>query len=133
MREKRWRPSSTAASGSCRPPVTRSRYSGISSTESAVPWARSKTASAMAGLAVRVRDIFADKFYDGLDVFDRRSRDDAVTEVENVAGPAGGLVENLMDTDEDEVGLGEERDGIEIALYCARVVEGAPCLIERRT
>src|SRR5580693_3337280 len=106
MSEKRWLTSSTTSCGSDRPPVTRARYSGISSTTSGVPWASSRTASAMARLA---GNIFANEFHYGLDVFDWRAGHDPMAQVKDVSRPGGSLVENLVNALPDQFRLGKER------------------------
>src|ERR1700751_2603870 len=120
-------------SGSESPPVTLLRYSWISSRESGVPWA-SRRMAVRSGMA-RVDGgfagcVFADEADHLLDVFDGSVRDDAVAEVEDVSGVAPGLVEDLADALAGQVGGGEERDGVEVALDGAGVVEGAPGAVE---
>ena len=53
---------------------------------------------------------------DGLDVFDRRHRQDAVAEVEDVAGPAAGALEHFVGRGEDAIERREQQRRIEIAL-----------------
>src|ERR1039458_1797816 len=68
---------------------------------------------------------------DGEDGFDRRVGDDAVAEVEDVAGTAGGGGQDLGDAGFEDGFGGEEGDGVEVALHGDAVAEGAPGLIER--
>ena len=58
--------------------------------------------------------------------------DDAVAEVEDVAGSAGGVGEDFGDAGFEDLFGGEEGDGVEISLHGDGVVEGAPGLIEGR-
>ncbi len=64
------------------------------------------------------------------DVFDRGAGDDAVAEVEDVAGAAGGGGEDFGDAGVEDFLRGEEGDGVEVALDGDAVVEGAPGLVE---
>src|SRR5581483_5485549 len=128
--EKRWLTSSTTDCGSGRPPVTRARYSGISSTASGVPCASSRIASAMPHLLPG--RAFAHEPHHRLHVLAGCAGNDAVAEVEDVPRAAGRLIEDLMHAGTNHLRLGEERDGIEIALNRATVIERAPGLIERR-
>ena len=68
---------------------------------------------------------------DGEDGLDGGGGDDAVAEVEDVAGAAGGGGEDLGDAGVEDFGRGEEGDGVEVALDGYGVVEGAPGLVER--
>ena len=114
--------------GSGRPLTTLRRYSGIWSTVSGVPWARSRTACL--GIRCFLEAEFADHADDGLHIFDRRAGNDAVAEVEDVAGPSTGGAQNLFDALLEKFDRGEERDGIEIALHCVTVADGAPAFVE---
>ena len=67
---------------------------------------------------------------DGEDGFDGGGGDDAVAEGEDVAGAAGGGGEDLCDAGAEEIGRGEEGDGVEVALHGDGVAEGAPGQIE---
>ena len=73
-------------------------------------------------------NVFADELHDCLDVFDGGAGNDAVAEIEDVAGASGGLIEDVVDAAAHELGVREEGDGIEIALDRAGVVEAAPGL-----
>ena len=53
-----------------------------------------------------------------------------MAEIEDVAGAAGGLIENVMDAVTNQIRLGEESDGVEIALDGAGVIELMPGLIQ---
>ena len=53
---------------------------------------------------------------DGEDGFDGGGGGDSVAEVEDVSGTAGGGGEDLGDAGVEDVGRGEESDGVEVAL-----------------
>src|SRR6185437_4172615 len=53
---------------------------------------------------------------------------DAVAEVEDMAGAAGGLVENRADAPANLGEAGEQRDRIEVALHADAVAEAGPRL-----
>src|SRR3954471_19012157 len=96
-----------------RPPRTRRRYSGISASDDGVPWAINRTAEFMGlnswlvarttGVISRTLDVglVMDVLSDGLDVFDRRHRQDAVAQIEDVADPARGAFEHFVGRGED--------------------------------
>src|ERR1700691_1942056 len=93
MSEYRCRISSMTACGIGRPLTTLRRDSGICSRVSGVPWASRRTAC----LAIRVlQPELAHHAHDGLHVFDRRGRDDAVAKIEDVAGTSVGGAKNLF-------------------------------------
>src|SRR6202041_2569978 len=72
-----------------------------------------------------------DEIDDTQDAFDGRAGDDAVTEVEDVSGTAGGLREDFFDAGfEDCIGR-EEGDGIEVTLHGGGVADGAPAFVKR--
>ena len=75
--------------------------------------------------------VFANELHYRLHIFDRSSGDDAVAEIEDVSGTACGLRENLVDALANQLRLGEESDGVEVALHRAGVVERAPAFVER--
>src|ERR1700690_3230539 len=88
-------------SGMGRPPVTFCRYSGISSRDWGVPCASSRTAwrgDALSGTGMisGVGAELAHVLHHSLHIFDWRARDDAMAEIEDVSGPAAGLLHNLM-------------------------------------
>src|ERR1017187_3515349 len=56
--------------------------------------------------------------------------DDAVAKVEDVAGAAGGGAKDFGDAGFEDLGRGEEGDGVEIALDSDGVVELAPGAVE---
>ena len=74
------------------------------------------------------------EFVDGVDeredVIDRRFGQDAVAEIEDVAGASGGLIENHLGTAANFGRLGEQRDRIEITLNGDIVAEPRPGLGE---
>src|SRR5271168_2023203 len=106
-----------------RPLVMLRKYSGISSSESGVPWASSRTA--VCSLMAALRRIFPDELHDMLDVSYRRVRNNAMSKVKDVPWASSGLIQNLPHTLADELRLGKERDWIEIALHGACVVDAA--------
>src|SRR5271169_4726787 len=86
----------------------------MSSTRSGAPWASSSTARFMDGLRTPrplvdargsvlgaapgpLRFELADELHRGSDVLHRRLRQDPVAQVENVAGPRAGALEQLVD------------------------------------
>ena len=69
----------------------------------------------------------ADDFDDG---FDGGVGDDAVAEVEDVAGAVCGEGEDLFDAGLEDGGRGEEGDGVEVALDRAAGAGGAPTFVE---
>src|SRR5271165_2954397 len=105
------------------------RYSGISSSASGVPCASSSTA--VRSLMAVHRRVFPDELYYLLHVFDRCIGDNAVAEVEDMSGAAPCLIEDLAYSPADQLRLGEQCDGVEIALHCARIIEVTPRCIER--
>src|SRR5665213_3850100 len=96
-----------------RPPRTTRRYSGISSSEDGVPWALRRTADFTPLL---LPCLLMNVAGDGLHVFERRHRQDAVAEIEDVARPAGGAVEHFVCRREEAVERAEQQGRIEIAL-----------------
>src|SRR5271170_8124697 len=76
-------------------------------------------------------DIFPNEFHDLLDVFNWRARNDSVAQVEDVARTACGLGEDLVHALSDQLRLGEEGNGVEVALHRAGMVKGLPALVER--
>src|ERR1035437_1065091 len=73
---------------------------------------------------LELADYLEDGFYWGVG-------DDAVAEVEDVAGASYGLGEDFGDAGSEDLFGGEESDGVEVALDGDGVVEGAPGLIKR--
>src|SRR5215470_17207030 len=69
---------------------------------------------------------------DGLDVFDRCYRQDAVSEVEDVPRTAAGSFEHVVDRFENAIERCEQHGGIEIALDGAIGADAIPGLVERR-
>ncbi len=69
--------------------------------------------------------------HDCLHVFDRSAGNDAVAEIEDVAGTAGGGAQNLLDALFQNFRRRKERDGIEISLHRVAVPHGTPAFIER--
>src|SRR5579862_2139670 len=113
-----------------RPLTTLRRYSGIWSAVSGVPWARRRTARSGMG---RLRTEFADHAGNGLHVFDRGARHDAMPEIEDVPGATTRRAQNLFDSLVENFQRGEQRDGVEIALHGMSVAHSAPSFVERLT
>src|SRR2546427_6085586 len=67
-----------------------------------------------------------------LDVLDVSGRQDAMTEVEDVARTAGGALEYFVGRREDASEWSEEERGVEIALNRPVGPDARPCLVERR-
>ena len=67
-----------------------------------------------------------------LDVLDRRRRQDAVTEVEDVARPAAGALEHVVGGREHPIERAEQQRRIEVALDRAIGADALPRLVERR-
>ena len=63
-------------------------------------------------------------------VFDRRLLHDAVAEIENVAGAAGGLIENLSGAAPNLGFVGQQHERIEVALHGAVVADRLPGVVE---
>ena len=63
-------------------------------------------------------------------VFDRGSRNDAMSKIEDVPGTAIGQRENLVDASIEHFLGGEQGDGIEISLYGTSRPNGAPAFVE---
>src|SRR5580700_11427200 len=114
-------------SGSGLPPVTFSRYSGISSSDSGVPWARSKTAALAMNISRRQIKV-AHNLYHALHIFYRSSGDDAVAEIEDVSRSSVSRDQHLLDALLQQVWLGEQRQRIKISLDSTTVVQFQPCL-----
>ena len=96
--------------GMGRPLTTLRRYSGIWSTVSGVPWASRRTACLDMGcLLGLLRAEFADHAHYGLDVFDGSAGDDAVAEIEDVAGTALGGAQNVADALLERISGGAKR------------------------
>ena len=72
-----------------------------------------------------------DLVHDCEDGVDGSGGDDAVAEVEDVAGAVGGGGEDFGDAGCEDVRRGEEGDGVEVALDGYGVVELAPGAVER--
>src|SRR5271170_6748749 len=102
----------------------------LGESASGVPCARSRTA--VRSLMAMFRAVFANELHDLLDVLDRRIRDDAVAEIENMTGPAPCQVEDLTHPLAYQLRLGEESDGVEVALDSTGMVERMPRPVERR-
>src|SRR5215471_4013280 len=68
----------------------------------------------------------------GLDVLDWSCRQNAVPEVEDVAGPSSRSLEHLVRLCEDAIEWSEENCRIEVALHRAIEPDTFPCLAERR-
>src|SRR3569833_437254 len=117
-------------SGSGRPLSTLRRYSGMASTVSGVPWARSRTACL--GILV-LQPKLADHAHHGLHILYRRVWDDAVTKVEDVTRTPIGRAEDFLDSQFQHFKGREERDRIEIALHRMVVSLLAPADVERLT
>lgn len=67
---------------------------------------------------------------EGPGVFDRGFGEHAVAEIEDVAGAAGGLVEDFPGAAADLVGVGQQHRGIEIALDRFIVADGSPGVVQ---
>ena len=72
-----------------------------------------------------------DEVDDGEDGVDGGVGDDAVAEVEDVAGAVGGRGEDFGDAGVEDFVGGEEGDGVEVALDGDAVVEVGPGAVER--
>src|SRR5690349_4571342 len=71
-----------------------------------------------------------DGFHESDGVFDGRLLEDAVAQVEDVAGAVGGLVENLFGAAADGFFVGEEDERVEVALDGAALADGLPGVVE---
>ena len=67
---------------------------------------------------------------EGDGIFDGRLLDDAVAEVEDVAGAAGGLIEDVLGAAADFVAVGQEHERIEVALHRPVVADGFPGVVQ---
>src|SRR6266568_7190792 len=110
-----------------RPLTTLRRYSGICSIVSGVPCASSSTAC----LAISfLQPELAHHTHHGLHVLDRRFWNNAVAEIEDVAGASGCRAQNLLHAQLEHFRRSEQSDGVKIALHRVAVTHGAPALIE---
>ena len=66
-----------------------------------------------------------------LDVFDRRAGQDAVTEIEDVPGPAAGALEHVVGCGERAIERAEQQRGIEVALNRPIEADALPRFVER--
>ena len=66
-----------------------------------------------------------------LHVLDRRRRQDAVSEIEDVARAAGGAAQHVARAGEQAIARAEQQRRIEIALDAAVVADALPRLVER--
>src|SRR5271170_2054863 len=64
-------------------------------------------------------------------VFHGSFGEDAVAQIEDVAGASGGESKNVFGARLQLLPIGKKQDGIEIALYGAAMFEIAPALVER--
>src|SRR5580658_547771 len=114
--------------GKGRPPTTLRRYSGIWSTVSGVPCASSRTALLTIAL-LELEGMY--HAHHCLHIFNRSAGNDAVAEIENVAGTTARIAQNLFHAQLNNLKRREERDGIEVALHRAARTHGTPALVER--
>ena len=75
--------------------------------------------------------MFLDPVGDVDDRLDWGFGDDAVAEVEDVAGTAVGGSEDFFDAGFEDGFGGEEANGVEVALHRCAVTDRAPALVER--
>src|SRR5260370_23358245 len=75
-------------------------------------------------------DTFADGFDQRLQVLERAARQHAMTEVEDVARPPGGLPEHLARTLDHELDRTEQHGRIEVPLHPAIVADAPPARVE---
>ena len=68
--------------------------------------------------------------HDSLNVFDWGTGNDAMAKVEDVAGAASGLLEDLADALAKQVFVGKESYGVEVALHGYRMAESGPALVQ---
>src|SRR5205807_8868062 len=68
-----------------------------------------------------------------LEVFDGRLGQHAMTEVEDVAGPAARPSQHVIRPRSDQVGRSEQHGGIEVALDAMLVSDPIPALVKRDT
>src|SRR5208282_5310041 len=110
--------SSTRACGTGLPLTTLRRYSGIWSTLSGVPCASSNTAClAMSLLDTALLQAEAvHHLHHCLDVLHRRSRHDAMPQVEDVARPPASGAQYFVHTLLQNLKRRKQRDGIEVSL-----------------
>src|SRR5260370_41987521 len=94
-----------------RPRVTLSRNGRTSSRAVGPPNAISRTESITRRAASSLRHV-VNHVHQGDDVVDRRLGQDAVSEVEDVAGPAAGAIEDRADPDPEVLGAVGEGRGI---------------------
>ena len=77
------------------------------------------------------RGIFLHETRQILHVVHRGFGQDAVAEIEDVAGAAGGEAQNFFGAGFQFLPVGEEQHGVEIALHGAPVIEARPAFVER--
>src|SRR6187399_2495236 len=70
---------------------------------------------------------------DRLDMFQRRWREDAVAEIEDVTRASAGPGQHVVYRREDPIDRSKQQRRIEVALDGAIVSDSLPCLVERRT
>src|SRR5256886_6530163 len=115
--------SATSSGAVARPPRTSCRYGSTSSKLSGPPYAINSTATPPPSAAM-------DPVHDALQRLDRRLRQHAVPEVEDVAGAARGPVEHVA---HPLLELGERREqrrGIQVPLNRAVGADGVPRDVE---
>src|SRR5260370_12406994 len=113
--------------GMGRPLTTLRRYSGSCSTVSGVPWARRRTACLVMD---RPQLKLANHANYGLHVLNRGAGHDAMTEVEDVAGAAGGSAQDFFDSLLEDFHGSEKRDGVEVTLHRVGVSDRAPDFVD---
>src|ERR1044072_4814296 len=112
--------SSTSGAGVGRPPRTSSRDGAASSVVPGPPYAITSTAISA------IVDLIDDRTY-GRDV---RFRQNPVSEIEDVAGPPAGLLQDVLYESRALGGRGEERRRVEVALDRLRS-DASPPAVER--
>src|ERR1043166_7175714 len=112
--------SSTSGAGVGRPPRTSSRYGSTSSIFPGPPYAITSTAISA------IVDLIHHRPH-GRDV---RFRQNPVPEIEDVAGPPAGLLQDVLDQSRALGGRGEERRRVEVALDCFGA-DASPRAVER--
>ena len=63
-------------------------------------------------------------------MIDRRFRQDAVAEIENMSGTAAGAAQDFRHSAFDFFRRGEQRDRVEVALHGDIVADGGPAFVE---
>src|ERR1700756_3368383 len=104
------------------------KYASMASSVDGLPYAMSRMP--VFGSRDTRRLPFVDDLDEQLEVLERRLRVNAVTEVEDVAGPAARPAQDLARAGADQLWRPEQHSWIEVALDPALVTDALPALVE---